>query len=58
MSNWWLCDRCRNQLPDAFSRCVKGDPSRRVHPKKIMHDGIRDPHDVCKDYEPRERDAS
>ena len=50
MSNFYLCDTCGNYRRiereyDCDGWCVAGGK-----PKKVMHDGIERPTDVCEHY--------
>ena len=54
MSSYYLCDYCRKKIKD-FGTDVLCQHTWPCAPKKVMHDGIERPTDVCKDYERRDK---
>lgn len=54
MSNFYLCDYCRKKIKD-LGTDVLCQHTWPCAPKKVMHDGIEKPTDVCKQYEPRRK---
>ena len=56
MSNFFLCDYCHKKIKD-FGTDVLCEHTWPCAPKKVMHDGIEKPTDVCEHYERREGEA-
>lgn len=55
MSSYYLCDYCRNNAIDVWLETCHCRAKGMEHVgKKVMHGGIENPTDVCKDYEPKE----
>lgn len=58
-SNFYLCDYCKHwrkwrpNFTGLEGRCTITEKSGSLFCKKVMHDGIERPTDVCKDYERR-----
>ena len=49
-----MCDYCAKKLDgDHLNTCICIPSYPREHRKKVMHDGVERPTDVCEDYEPR-----
>lgn len=57
MSCYYLCDYCANKAGDSYFRAnaVKCWKHPDNVPKKVMHDGVEKPTDVCEEYERRNK---
>ncbi len=56
ISSYYLCDYCDNNAIDVWlETCHCGARGMEHVVKKVMHDGIEKPTDVCEHYEPREK---
>lgn len=58
ISNFFLCDYCRNNMMDVWlETCLCRAKNMEHVPKKVMHDGTKKPTDVCEHYVARRGDA-
>lgn len=61
-SNFYLCDYCKHwrkwrpNFTGLEGRCTITEKSGSLFCKKVMHDGIERPTDVCEHYKPRRDD--